>query len=516
MKKFYSLFLLLFLLVPFLVAQNQGYMKETFNSDFFPEVSFIWHDDGTEVLQNKDVRYLKEGGLQRDFRMENMQRLSLCQRKHIVILWEDFKETKGNDDIRKGQHDFIQKAISMFLKSEKLNPIDNILVAEFHRNTNSESVMHPLTDGFSNDIEIICNVVEKHTHSDRSFTDAPNCSDLYTAVREAIDLLQSLPESDEAKAVYVFTAGHPRNVPGAESADQVLLLAQSLNIPVYILQYASRSGVAPETENFAKATKGAFRFFMKDEESKACDFMMETYDRIDNAFFGHDYKFSYVSNLKKGDDPQTVAINIKGVEYQEQFLPPAFSLKQWLMEHLLLSIIILVLIIAMIVLAIVLGATAHSRKARKIKELEAKQRKAEIEAQQAIANANNSLDEYKHQQEINRIADQEKAELERLAALMVTKRVFPRLIWEIEGEKSAFDMNKPRITLGRESDNDIVLDHKSVSRHHARIMYDGYGFSITDLGSTNHVIVNGMVQSQAVLRSSDVIQLGQAKIIFYL
>lgn len=516
MKKFLPLLVFYTLIVFPLMSQNQGYMKETFNSMDFPEVSFIWHDDGAAVLKEKDVRYIKENGLQRDFTMVNQVRLASNEGKHIVILWEDFKELSKGKDIRTGQHGFIQKTIGMFLSSGKLGNNDNLLVSEFHRSTNTPTVMRPLTTDFSNDFDFVKSLVEKHVHSDRNFENAPNCTDLYTAVREAVELLRSLPEADESKAVYVFTAGHPRNVPGADSADQVLMLAQSLNIPIYVLQYAPRSGVALETENFAKATKGDFRCFMVDEERSACDFMVDSYDKIDDAYFGHDYKFTYVSNMKRGDDPQTVAINIKGVEYQEQYLPPAFSLKDWIMEHLLIAILILLLIIAAIVLAIVLGVSAHRKKTRKLKELEQQQRLSEAEAQKAIAEANESLDEYKRQQEKERIFDHERAEQERLAALMATKNIFPRLICEMDGKKTVYDMTQPRVTIGRETDNDLKFNHKSVSRHHAKISYDGYGFYITDMGSTNHVLVNGAVQSHSMLRSSDVIQLGQVKIVFYL
>ena len=170
----------------------------------------------------------------------------------------------------------------------------------------------------------------------------------------------------------------------------------------------------------------------------------------------------------------------------------------------------------MIALAVVLSLIGHKKKARKISDLENKQRVAEAEAQQAIAQANSSLDEYKRQQENNRIAAQEKAEQVRLANLMITKNVNPRLVWELGGGKSSYDVTKPTVTIGRDPDNDLVFNHNSVSRHHAKITYDGYGFYITDLNSTNHVFVNGTMQTKSVLRSSDNIQLGQAKIIFYL
>ena len=74
MKKIHTIFLLAVLCYVPMAAQNQGYMKETFNSELFPEVSFIWHDDGTQILTSNDVRFLKENGLSREFDMALQQR----------------------------------------------------------------------------------------------------------------------------------------------------------------------------------------------------------------------------------------------------------------------------------------------------------------------------------------------------------------------------------------------------------------------------------------------------------
>ena len=516
MKKICVLFLLAVLGSVPLAAQNQGYMKETFNSELFPEVSFVWHDDGAEILSKKDVRFLKESGLSMDFSMDQQARNDLNAGKRVVILWEDFKEMSGGKDIRVGQHDFIKKTIGQFLASNKIGSNDEFVIADFNRSRNTTMVMQPLHSGFSGDLGMLGIVVESHQHSSIGFENAPNTSDLYSAVREALEMLQALPEGNESKAVYLFTAGHPRNVAGADSADQVLLLAQRYNIPVYIIEYASRSGVALEPANFAKATEGKFECFMQNEEDRACKVMLDWYDQIDDAFFGHDYLFSFTSNLKRGGDPQTIALNINGIEYQEQYMPPAFSLKEWIMEHLLLTILLILLLLALIILAIVLSVTSHKKKARKLKALEQQQQEAEAEAQQAIAQANSSLDAYKRQQEINRRADQERAELDRLAGLMKQKNVIPRLVCDVEGNKSSREITTPSFTIGREPDNDLQFNHPTVSRHHAKITYDGYGFYITDLGSSNHVVVNGTPQMKTVLRSGDSIQLGQAKIIFYL
>ena len=53
-------------------------------------------------------------------------------------------------------------------------------------------------------------------------------------------------------------------------------------------------------------------------------------------------------------------------------------------------------------------------------------------------------------------------------------------------------MNFKTIKVGRANDNDIVLDHNSVSRNHLEIFFDGEGnVFLTDLESVNGTFVNG-------------------------
>lgn len=56
-----------------------------------------------------------------------------------------------------------------------------------------------------------------------------------------------------------------------------------------------------------------------------------------------------------------------------------------------------------------------------------------------------------------------------------------------------------QITLGRGPDNDVVLDHPSISSSHAVIQNLGGIFQVTDLGSTNGTFVNDEQVSEMVL-----------------
>jgi predicted component of type VI protein secretion system len=64
--------------------------------------------------------------------------------------------------------------------------------------------------------------------------------------------------------------------------------------------------------------------------------------------------------------------------------------------------------------------------------------------------------------------------------------------------------------IGRTLENDIVLNHGSVSRQHAKVARDGDRYLISDLDSANGVLVNGVRLTAAVeLRPRDFVTLGR-------
>lgn len=78
----------------------------------------------------------------------------------------------------------------------------------------------------------------------------------------------------------------------------------------------------------------------------------------------------------------------------------------------------------------------------------------------------------------------------------------------------AFPLDGEYFTIGREPDNNIQLDHTSVSKHHAMLTVDNGDFKLFDLHSTNGVIVNGEQGIVTHLRDGDKILLGEIELRF--
>ena len=73
-------------------------------------------------------------------------------------------------------------------------------------------------------------------------------------------------------------------------------------------------------------------------------------------------------------------------------------------------------------------------------------------------------------------------------------------------------INKSRITIGRRSGNDIVIDHLTVSGQHAAIDTTSNGSFVLDLGSTNGTTVNNQPVKKHLLQNDDVIDIGEYKL----
>ena len=71
-------------------------------------------------------------------------------------------------------------------------------------------------------------------------------------------------------------------------------------------------------------------------------------------------------------------------------------------------------------------------------------------------------------------------------------------------------------TLGRSVQNHVVLHGATVSRSHARIVFQGNRAVLEDLGSTYGTSVNGQyIQEWYALHDGDQIQLGDTLVIFH-
>ncbi len=91
----------------------------------------------------------------------------------------------------------------------------------------------------------------------------------------------------------------------------------------------------------------------------------------------------------------------------------------------------------------------------------------------------------------------------------------PRLALIGAGGFPVYTLRSRLTRIGRNSENDIVLNSERVSRYHAEITRQGDGFFIVDKGSRNGVWVNKRrVESSTEIKSGDTIRIGRQEFTF--
>ncbi len=91
----------------------------------------------------------------------------------------------------------------------------------------------------------------------------------------------------------------------------------------------------------------------------------------------------------------------------------------------------------------------------------------------------------------------------------------PNLALVAVGGDSSYTLRRLRTRIGRNSDNDIVLEGDRVSRYHAEIVREGGELMVVDKKSRNGVWLNGArIKGSAPITSGDAIRIGRQEFTF--
>lgn len=77
-----------------------------------------------------------------------------------------------------------------------------------------------------------------------------------------------------------------------------------------------------------------------------------------------------------------------------------------------------------------------------------------------------------------------------------------------------YPLDGDQTTIGRKSDNTILLDNPTISSHHCRIIRTVDGYVLQDLDSTNGTRVNSRDAREVELHPKDLIQFGSLEFMF--
>jgi pSer/pThr/pTyr-binding forkhead associated (FHA) protein len=93
---------------------------------------------------------------------------------------------------------------------------------------------------------------------------------------------------------------------------------------------------------------------------------------------------------------------------------------------------------------------------------------------------------------------------------MATDLIEAALLYRSESERDFLVPAGPEVGLGQDTDNGIRVPFPGVSRHHAKLTYDGKSYWIEDVGSSNGTFLNGRrIVKRERLEHLDVLALGR-------
>ena len=89
----------------------------------------------------------------------------------------------------------------------------------------------------------------------------------------------------------------------------------------------------------------------------------------------------------------------------------------------------------------------------------------------------------------------------------------PRLVVLSEGLTGrSHELKAEKTTIGRIEDNTFQIPDPSVSSHHCEIILRGNDIVVHDLDSTNGTFINGQQVTEATLKPSQILRLGQVEV----
>src|ERR1044072_2393402 len=76
----------------------------------------------------------------------------------------------------------------------------------------------------------------------------------------------------------------------------------------------------------------------------------------------------------------------------------------------------------------------------------------------------------------------------------------------------AHELKVDKTTIGRVEDNTFPIVEPSVSSHHCEVLLRGTDIVVRDLNSTNGTFINGEKVTESVLKSGQILRLGQIEL----
>lgn len=522
MRKLLLFFLCFLWLLP---GFSQVEIKD-FDTKDFPQVSFTLRSYDPLVRTKEEVRVFEEDTLVPVDSLESLGAPSIPAMKSVLFLW----------DLR-GKESFVPELLFDFFNgmvaTSQANDSLKVNVAVFRSDEEGNPVYTPLFTSFTSDLlGMRDRVIEE---AEKELTETASSSNIVWALQQAIAQMKTQPVGD-AKAIVLYTVGKNNQESGYETMPLVTL-ARENRIQIYVVNIAGDKLGETLSKDLSSRTYGLYLLSEGSFETKekrmgnqeSFPFLFSENETINawvndlpQRWAGNAYRVVFESRFAKIGQTKEIKVWLGDESDSKTYNVPKYTFGNWIKDHLVLFLILLFVAIAGIgtglffFIRYLRDVVADKRDEEKKKEEEREKLKAEQETLRKKLNlAENENRRQQEQEKAKQKAAQRQEQLYALNALMHSKNIKARLLVLTKTGSFEHTVVSAESTIGSSEDNDIVINDKTVSRHHAVLYFDGQTFGIRDLKSTNGIVMNGFKVDDLKLRNGDSVSLGNVVMKIY-
>jgi hypothetical protein len=344
----------------------------------------------------------------------------------------------------------------------------------------------------------------------------------HIAINEALSLLEThnlnLPTG-------LFVLSDDRSMPLELAGELPGPRSIRLNIPIYGVTFFNKNTYY-DIEALCTQTYGRYITDQSNNVSVVSKEVTDFLTDFEKRHAGLYYPFTYTSSFEKDGKSHIVKIDTKNGQSGFSLPVPAKNILELIQDNPLVSGVIFILFIGLIVVIIMM----YKKNKLKKEELEIQRKKefSEMEQHQRAAEQKLSQQEI----ELQRMKEDERREAE--AAMqekqalaqaqedevqlqkMLERGNFPWFEFRFGNETGSYQIQTPRLTVGRDASNVWTINHQTVSRNHFQLNFKNYVYTILDLGSSNGIYVNDMKVTEIELKHGDCIQVGEITLTFHI
>lgn len=483
-------------------------------TDSFPDVT-VKLETRDPVPRRADYFKVQSEGVNLSHEVESAVGPDSGKAKSVLILWELLSYSE-----RKKQNAYFRELLSTALP-DLLQEGDEISIATFAWTDLDDGTrtLQFLNAGFTEDASELLEEVQAAKPPGGKNVQPNHGSELFPAMTEGIATLA--PLEGRAKVMLVLSAEFPNLYNPKSDNALVIAKAREADVAIYNYRYKIKADKYKLNE-IATATYGdSYKVDPSDVPGTAMEIQSHL-DAASRSAAGMVHNITFTTDHPNDGELHQVQI-VGGTEsITVNYNAPALSLAERLKENLLLIIVLGAVLLLLIILLVVL---ARRRKLKRVREMKARQReiadladKGEAaEARLANLTREQQKEEEKRRKEETKVREREaQKELEVLRNEMFSGGKSPRLSVFLNEGSEIVELPGPVVVVGRAAESDIAIDHNTISRHHAQIIYENGIYQLRDLGSTNGTFHNGNRVKEAVLKHGDSIGFGSVRIMFYL